>query len=571
VQALTSTSKYMATSSRIPPDPVLSKCMRRMPAWLSHFARLRPSTCRFFFRSLGICMRIRSPSPPFAQETAPLPVLLGSHTCVAHTNPVGASVGRPVTLHSAICAATHRSPLPLGQSECRHPLLSGVLKRIMEWMQPREQFLHGSAPASVPSFKLRDAKNRVRELTDPLKRQLGASPAFYQPQVSDDGFSAAELEEQRQLEQQLQVQKEEMCFISPVPRPDACRLRVPTTSRAFTYGGSSSSSHLHATPPLAPPVSPFASMALSAPAAPVGKTHNPFLSATVEKSPRLPSLNAMRTSPGTHLKPLGIASRPPPLSLRSFSDVSTLSSSSQSPSPSPSPLHQPQVMHQHHPKAPLRSLSNSSLSSAASTSPMLYSQSLPGVSFLQDSRRRSRMSFDGSDRMSISSEDEDSGMRLLSTSVGRSESSSDAMTAAANAAAQAALNGTNARSGRVCRYANCSNIARSRGLCRTHGGGKRCSHPNCNKSAQANRKCLAHGGGTPCSFGDCEKTAQSRGLCKAHGGGARCKHPDCPKSSQSKGLCRGHGGGIKCKAEGCEKWVQKNGYCIKHGREHATS
>uniref|UniRef100_H3H3C0 WRKY19-like zinc finger domain-containing protein n=1 Tax=Phytophthora ramorum TaxID=164328 RepID=H3H3C0_PHYRM len=441
----------------------------------------------------------------------------------------------------------------------------------MDWMQSRGQLLHGSAPAGVPSFKLVDANNRVRELTDPLKRQLGATSAFYQPQLSDDGLSAAELEEQRQLEQQLQVQKEEMCFISPLPRPnsDVPRLRVPSTSHAFTYGGSSSS-NVHSTPPLAPPVSPFASMALSAPAAPVGKAHNPFLSAKVEKSPRLPSFNAIRNSPGTHLKSLGIASRPPPLSLRSFSDVSTLSSSSQSPSPSPSPLHQPQMLHQHHPKAPLRSMSNSSLTSAASTSPMLYSQSLPGVSFLQD-RRRSRMSFDGSDRMSISSEDEDSGMRLLSSSVGRTEGNSDAMTAAANAAAQAALNSNGFRSGRVCRYANCSNIARSRGLCRTHGGGKRCSHPNCNKSAQANRKCIAHGGGTPCSFGDCEKTAQSRGLCKAHGGGARCKHPDCPKSSQSKGLCRGHGGGIKCKAEGCEKWVQKNGYCIKHGRERAMT
>ncbi|KAL3662659.1 hypothetical protein V7S43_012503 [Phytophthora oleae] len=436
----------------------------------------------------------------------------------------------------------------------------------MEWMQPREQLMHGS---SVPSFKLVDSNNRVRELTDPLKRQLGASPAFYQPQVGHDGLSAAELEEQRQLEQQLQVQKEEMCFIAPVPRHDAGRLRIPTTSHAFTYGGSSSS-NLHSTPPLAPPVSPFANMALSAPAAPISKSHNPFLSAKVEKSPRLPSFNAIRNSPGTHLKPLGIASRPPPLSLRSFSDVSTLSSSSQSPSPSPSPLHKPQLVHQHHFKAPLRSMSNSSLSSAASTSPMLYSQSLPGVSFLQD-RRRSRMSFDGADRMSISSEDEESGMRLLSSSVGRTEGSSDAMTAAANAAAQAGINGSNSRSGRVCRYANCSNIARSRGLCRTHGGGKRCSYPNCNKSAQANRKCIAHGGGTPCSFEDCEKTAQSRGLCKAHGGGARCKHPDCPKSSQSKGLCRGHGGGIKCKAAGCEKWVQKNGYCIKHGRERAMS
>lgn len=430
-------------------------------------------------------------------------------------------------------------------------------------MNPLDQL---SMPDSAPSFKLVDSNNRVRELTDPLKRQLGTSSIFYLPQESDDGLSAAELEEQRQLEQQLQMQKDEMCFVSPLPRHDASRMRVPTTTHAFTYG-SSCSSNLHVTPPLAPPVSPFASMALSAPAAPARKTHNPFMTGKLDTSSRLPSLNMMRSSPGPHLKSLGIASRPTPPSLRSFSDVSTLSSASPSPSPSPSPLQHSQL-HQYHPDARLRSPSHSTHTSVVPTSPMPYSQSLPGLSFLQD-RRRSRVSFDSADRMSISS-DEDSGMRLLSSSVGRTESTSDAMTAATVAAAQAAQD-IIARSGRVCRYANCSNIARSRGLCRTHGGGKRCSHPNCNKSAQANRKCIAHGGGTPCAFEDCEKTAQSRGLCKAHGGGARCKHPDCPKSSQSKGLCRGHGGGIKCKAEGCEKWVQKNGYCIKHGRECAVT
>ncbi|KAF0754518.1 hypothetical protein AaE_005296 [Aphanomyces astaci] len=125
----------------------------------------------------------------------------------------------------------------------------------------------------------------------------------------------------------------------------------------------------------------------------------------------------------------------------------------------------------------------------------------------------------------------------------------------------------NRGSTRVCRTKSCKNVARSKGLCRSHGGGKRCTEPGCSKSAQANKKCIAHGGGTPCSFDNCDKTSQSRGLCKAHGGGARCKYPSCPKSSQSRGFCRGHGGGVRCKADGCEKWVQKNGFCIKHGRE----
>lgn len=156
---------------------------------------------------------------------------------------------------------------------------------------------------------------------------------------------------------------------------------------------------------------------------------------------------------------------------------------------------------------------------------------------------------------------------VLRPSTARPGKKTTAKSETSSACSSPSASAKKARGPRLCRFDNCNNVARSRGFCRTHGGGKRCAYPNCNKSAQANRKCIAHGGGTPCSFEGCSKTAQSRGLCKAHGGGARCRYPNCPKSSQSKGLCRGHGGGIKCKEEGCEKWVQKSGYCIKHGRE----
>ena len=74
----------------------------------------------------------------------------------------------------------------------------------MDWMQPRDQLLRSAPLSTASSFKLVDANNRVRELTDPLKRQLRASHSFCQPQASNDGLSAAELEEERQLEQQLQ-------------------------------------------------------------------------------------------------------------------------------------------------------------------------------------------------------------------------------------------------------------------------------------------------------------------------------------------------------------------------------
>ncbi|TYZ64714.1 hypothetical protein PybrP1_011068 [[Pythium] brassicae (nom. inval.)] len=430
----------------------------------------------------------------------------------------------------------------------------------------------------VPKFVLVDSSNRVRELTGaggsntsarfaPLA--FGSRPMampsrghFHGGSVAGDedfAMSQAELDEQAQLAQQLEVQREEMRFVSPLPRPQLHnsgsqyqqhqqqQQRPLLFNHAFTYSDPNSSQQQFTnplkTPPTVPPISPFAGLAVSAPSkstiVPGGKLPNPFaagLSTTVDSSPRLPSLNMFRAGSPGQLK-MGIAApRPPPLSLRSSSSDS-LSTGSLSSHPSPS------------------SFSFQPFAGASPHRTPTYSQSLPSsVPFLHSHEmRKARMSFDGEESVNMSSDDEESGMLLLSSSVDRA----------------GGLGG--ARTGRVCRYADCNNIARSRGLCRTHGGGKRCSHPNCNKSAQANRKCIAHGGGTPCSFGDCEKTAQSRGLCKAHGGGARCKHPDCPKSSQSKGLCRGHGGGIKCKEDGCEKWVQKNGYCIKHGRERSMT
>lgn len=467
----------------------------------------------------------------------------------------------------------------------------------MDWMRSRDQLRTGAEPVAlrpaplevkkepVPKFVLVDSSNRVRELTGagaagthsaPLA--FGSQPFAMPPNAAHRGpfssfaastaagtgededfaMSQAELDEQAQLAQQLEVQREEMRFVSPLPRPQLHnngsryqqqQQRPLLFSHAYTYSDPNSSQQLFAnplkTPPTVPPVSPFAGLAVSAPAKSTisssSKLPNPFssagLSTTVESSPRLPSLNMFRAGSPGQLK-MGIAApRPPPLSLRSTSSDS-LSAGSVSSHASPS------------------SFSFQPFTSASPHRTPTYSQSLPTASpFLHSHEtRKARMSFDGAESINMSSDDEDSGMMLLSSSVER---------------ASGGMGG--ARTGRVCRYADCNNIARSRGLCRTHGGGKRCSHPNCNKSAQANRKCIAHGGGTPCSFGDCEKTAQSRGLCKAHGGGARCKHPDCPKSSQSKGLCRGHGGGIKCKEDGCEKWVQKNGYCIKHGRERTMT
>ncbi|KAJ0407869.1 hypothetical protein ATCC90586_007215 [Pythium insidiosum] len=98
-----------------------------------------------------------------------------------------------------------------------------------------------------------------------------------------------------------------------------------------------------------------------------------------------------------------------------------------------------------------------------------------------------------------------------------------------------------------CTVPLCESYARSRGLCKAHGGGKRCKVEGCNLSDQGGGHCIRHGGGKRCEMEGCPKSAQSRRFCKAHGGGARCKVEGCGKTSQGGGLCRTHGGGPRKK------------------------
>ncbi|KAL3672846.1 hypothetical protein V7S43_002134 [Phytophthora oleae] len=117
----------------------------------------------------------------------------------------------------------------------------------------------------------------------------------------------------------------------------------------------------------------------------------------------------------------------------------------------------------------------------------------------------------------------------------------------------------------TCKVAGCDRRVRSKGFCKTHGGGRKCSIDGCKKSSQNGDFCIGHGGGKKCKEEGCAKAAQSHGLCKAHGGGARCKFPKCNKSSQGGGLCRAHGGGKRCQAAGCPKGAQRGNFCATHG------
>ena len=122
------------------------------------------------------------------------------------------------------------------------------------------------------------------------------------------------------------------------------------------------------------------------------------------------------------------------------------------------------------------------------------------------------------------------------------------------------------RLAKQCSAQFCQNRVRSRGLCKTHGGGKRCISPGCTTCSVGGVYCIRHGGGKKCGVRDCQNVVQSRGMCKAHGGGARCTVLGCSKSSQGRGLCTSHGGGRRCSIDGCGKGAQSKGKCYSHGR-----
>lgn len=184
---------------------------------------------------------------------------------------------------------------------------------------------------------------------------------------------------------------------------------------------------------------------------------------------------------------------------------------------------------------------------------------------------------------------------------------------------------TTRRNERRCSVEDCTKLARNRGLCTAHGGGKQCNYPDCISMSQSRGFCRSHGGGSRCKAENCTRSAQSRGLCRKHGGGQVCQADDCkmstgsstseycrkhkanfestiqlkklaeacvasltsngkPRSSQeggkpkprcgiagcnshaqSRGFCRAHGGGSRCKIEGCNTSAQSARLCRAHG------
>ncbi|KAL3662337.1 hypothetical protein V7S43_012664 [Phytophthora oleae] len=76
-----------------------------------------------------------------------------------------------------------------------------------------------------------------------------------------------------------------------------------------------------------------------------------------------------------------------------------------------------------------------------------------------------------------------------------------------------------------------------------------------------------------CERSGCGNISVSRGLCRSHGGGRRCHFPECTKSAQSRSMfCWGHGGGRRCEVEGCMRSRKSKRYCVDHvNQENATA
>ncbi|GBG23826.1 Hypothetical Protein FCC1311_000462 [Hondaea fermentalgiana] len=121
--------------------------------------------------------------------------------------------------------------------------------------------------------------------------------------------------------------------------------------------------------------------------------------------------------------------------------------------------------------------------------------------------------------------------------------------------------------GKLCNFIRCDKLARGRGYCKRHGGGRRCESENCLRSARSGSKfCTSHGGGRRCQTPGCTKGAEGATYhCVAHGGGKRCQHEGCTKKDQGSGYCKSHGGGKRCAIPACMRSVKTGtDLCSQH-------
>ncbi|KAF0691746.1 Aste57867_17087 [Aphanomyces stellatus] len=95
-----------------------------------------------------------------------------------------------------------------------------------------------------------------------------------------------------------------------------------------------------------------------------------------------------------------------------------------------------------------------------------------------------------------------------------------------------------------CTILNCTNQVYARGVCVRHGGKKQCAFVNCDSNARSGLYCSKHHvSGTKkrlCTASGCQHIARVKGLCVGHGGGRKCLNPTCDSYARRGGLCRRH-------------------------------
>ncbi|ETV84512.1 hypothetical protein, variant 3 [Aphanomyces astaci] len=116
-----------------------------------------------------------------------------------------------------------------------------------------------------------------------------------------------------------------------------------------------------------------------------------------------------------------------------------------------------------------------------------------------------------------------------------------------------------------CQVSGCTKAATNvtKGLCTSHFKERTEDTPSHDRHTFSMREKV--GDLFVCTYPECTKGARSKGLCKRHGGGKRCSVFDCPRSDQGGGLCIKHGGGRRCGVEGCKNSSQSRGLCKRHG------
>ncbi|KAF0696356.1 Aste57867_12880 [Aphanomyces stellatus] len=95
-----------------------------------------------------------------------------------------------------------------------------------------------------------------------------------------------------------------------------------------------------------------------------------------------------------------------------------------------------------------------------------------------------------------------------------------------------------------CTVADCFNQVYARNLCVRHGGKKQCAFDRCEGNARAGPFCCKHNTGETkkrfCTAPGCSHVARAKGLCVSHGGGRKCEAEGCASYARDRGFCRRH-------------------------------